>query len=189
MARKKVHSVPFDISDKPDGMSDLQAWFCMEYVRNGFSAQQAAITVGYSKESAHVTGCRLLKNDKVKEYLTRLKKDVGRCIGVDVYKIAMEYKKIGFTNIGAFIDGNNTLVRLKDVESDSLAAVESIEVFELYEGQGEKRRKIGETKKLKMHNKIAALEKLSRMIGVEGISKQETIHRFGKDAADDEDYV
>jgi phage terminase small subunit len=189
MARTKVHHVPFDFTDKPEGMNDIQAWFCMEYIRNGFNAVEACITVGYSKRSAHTQASRLLSDDKVKKFLKVLKKDVGRCIGVDVYKIANEYKRIGFSDIGAFIGPNNELIRLKDVGKDNSAAVESIEVFELYEGQGEKRKKIGETKKLKLHNKISALEKLSRMLGVEGISKAETIHRFGKDAADDEDYV
>lgn len=189
MARKKVFHVPFDISDKPEGMTDQHAWFCMEYVRNGFKPYEAAVTVGYTVQSASSQASRILKSDKAKEYLKMLKKDVGKCIGVDVYKIAMEYKRIGFSNIGAFIGPNNELVRIKDVGEDHIAAVESIETFELYEGQGEKRRKIGETKKLKLHNKIAALEKLSRMIGVEGISKNEVVHRFGKERSDDEDYV
>ena len=189
MARKKVHSVSFDISDAPEGMKDQHAWFCLEYVRNGFDQTSAAITVGFAKRSASMQASRLIKSDNCKKYIASLKKDVGRCIGVDVYKIAMEYKKIGFSNIGAFLGPNNELVRLSDVGEEATAAVSSIEVFELYEGQGEKRKKIGETKKLKLHDKINALDKLARMIGVEGVSKTELTHKFGKERADDEDYV
>jgi len=45
-------------------MNAKQARFVAEYLKDS-NATQAAIRAGYSPDSAHVAGCRLLKNDKI----------------------------------------------------------------------------------------------------------------------------
>ena len=46
-------------------LSPKQLRFCKEYMIDR-NATQAAVRTGYSKKAAHVTGCRLLSNAKVK---------------------------------------------------------------------------------------------------------------------------
>lgn len=57
-------------------MSELtakQARFVNEYIRT-LNVTQSAVKAGYSSNSAHVTGSRLLRNEKVKDYI-QSKKD------------------------------------------------------------------------------------------------------------------
>ncbi|AIW27705.1 Putative terminase, superantigen-encoding pathogenicity islands SaPI [Staphylococcus aureus] len=52
-------------------MSELtakQARFVNEYIRT-LNVTQSAIKAGYSANSAHVTGCRLLKKPHIKQYI------------------------------------------------------------------------------------------------------------------------
>lgn len=59
-------------------MSELtakQARFVNEYIRT-LNVTQSAVKAGYSSNSAHVTGSRLLRNDKVKDYIQSKKDEI-----------------------------------------------------------------------------------------------------------------
>lgn len=58
-------------------ITEQQKIFCQAML-NGANATQAAITAGYKKSAAHVAGSRLLRNDKVKEYLRILSAEVEK---------------------------------------------------------------------------------------------------------------
>ncbi len=65
-------------------MSELtakQARFVNEYIRT-LNVTQSAIKAGYSANSAHVTGCRLLKKPHIKQYIQEQKDKVidEKCI-------------------------------------------------------------------------------------------------------------
>lgn len=59
-------------------MSELtakQARFVNEYIRT-LNVTQSAVKAGYSSNSAHVTGNRLLRNEKVKDYIQSKKDEI-----------------------------------------------------------------------------------------------------------------
>lgn len=59
-------------------MSELtakQACFVNEYIRT-LNVTQSAVKAGYSSNSAHVTGSRLLRNEKVKDYIQSKKDEI-----------------------------------------------------------------------------------------------------------------
>lgn len=59
-------------------MSELtakQARFVNEYIRT-LNVTQSAVKAGYSSNSAHVTGSRLLRNEKVKDYIQSKKDEI-----------------------------------------------------------------------------------------------------------------
>lgn len=53
-------------------LTEQQKLFCKEYVKD-FNATQAATRAGYSENTAHAQGCRLLKHVKAAEYIEELK--------------------------------------------------------------------------------------------------------------------
>jgi phage terminase small subunit len=57
-----------------DGLSDKQKKFVEAYFELS-KGTQAAIIAGYAKGSAHVVASRLLKNDKVRDYIEELQKE------------------------------------------------------------------------------------------------------------------
>ena len=56
-----------------DKLTPKQERFANEYMKT-LNVTQSAINAGYSSNSAHVTGSRLLRNEKVKDYI-QSKKD------------------------------------------------------------------------------------------------------------------
>ena len=56
-----------------DKLTPKQERFANEYIKT-LNVTQSAIKAGYSPNSAHVTGSRLLRNEKVKDYI-QSKKD------------------------------------------------------------------------------------------------------------------
>lgn len=52
-----------------------QARFVNEYIRT-LNVTQSAVKAGYSSNSAHVTGSRLLRNEKVKDYIQSKKDEI-----------------------------------------------------------------------------------------------------------------
>src|SRR5215472_13652084 len=55
---------------KKPKLTEKQKRFVKHYLTN-LNATKAAISAGYAQKGAHVTGCRLLKNPKVKDAVER----------------------------------------------------------------------------------------------------------------------
>ncbi len=85
-------------------LTPKQERFCHEYLVD-LNATQAAIRAGYAENSAHVTGCRLLSNDKVSEAIAAGKAELAERAGVSqdwvikklqaVHDASMERTKAG----------------------------------------------------------------------------------------------
>ncbi|KAE8559795.1 terminase small subunit [Paenibacillus polymyxa] len=58
-------------------LSPKQLVFVQEYLRHN-NITAAAKAAGYSEKSAHVQGSRMLKNDKVKQYLNKNEQNLNR---------------------------------------------------------------------------------------------------------------
>ena len=56
-------------------LTNKQKAFCREYVID-HNGTQAAIRAGYSKNGAEVSAVRVLRNDRAKEYITRLEREM-----------------------------------------------------------------------------------------------------------------
>lgn len=75
-----------------DNLTDKQAVFVTEYLRNGFNATKAARDAGYAENSAHVEGCNLLRNPKVAEAIkARLDTE-----GITAEKVKIALAEIAF---------------------------------------------------------------------------------------------
>lgn len=62
-------------SDDMDKLTPKQERFANEYIKT-LNVTQSAIKAGYSQNSAHVTGSRLLRKDKVDEYIKSKKDEI-----------------------------------------------------------------------------------------------------------------
>lgn len=173
---------PFEFEDITDSLNDRQKLFCMFYVGEcKFNGKKAAEMAGYDANNSASYAVYLLNNPNISQFIESCKKDLGLRIGVTSEMIAKEYASIGFSKISDFIEEGN---QVKDVtQIDKTEVVSSLKktVFESESGT----KTVTE---IKLHDKISALEKLSRMIGVEGAKKLDvTSIQLGKDA-DKEQY-
>ncbi|SEP57136.1 phage terminase small subunit [Virgibacillus subterraneus] len=81
-----------------DNLTDKQRLFCMYYLKT-FNATQSAIKAGYSADTAHVQGSRLLSNVKVGEYIRELKASATDSLFLDATDILKKYAAIAFADI------------------------------------------------------------------------------------------
>lgn len=88
--------------EKTAELTEKQQFFCLHYIKN-FNATMAAIKAGYSKETAHVMGSRLLRKVKVKNEIKRLKEEMTNDIFLDAKDVLNKYIKIAFSDITDYV--------------------------------------------------------------------------------------
>jgi phage terminase small subunit len=156
-----------------DGLNDRQEKFCQEYMID-FNGTQAAIRAGYSADSAAVIATENLTKPNIQTRLSELKKEAAEQFGISKQQLINELKKIAFFDIRKIYTDDNGLKNVRDFDDDSAGAVAGIEVDEIDEFVLGRKTTIGSTKKVKLHSKIAAIERVSKMLGYDEPIKNET---------------
>lgn len=146
-----------------------QECFVAEYLID-LNATQAAIRAGYSENGASVQGSKLLANAKVQAAIQEAQAKRSEKTGITQERVLLELARIGFADIRKTVawgsapegavdeDGNPMLypVELKpsgEVDDDTAAAISEVSLT----AQGVK---------LKMHDKLSALDKIARHLGM-----------------------
>lgn len=164
-----------------------QLAFCKAYSvkRNGTKAAKEA---GYSEKTAAVQAFELLQKTEIKAYIEFLEAEKVAEADISKADIVLELKKIGFANIGEFMEFGE-----RDLEPNS----EDQEVDDIYQATGggamrikhssglskeqlaaisevsETRGKFGTTTKFKLHSKLDALKTLADLLGHKAPEKKE----------------
>lgn len=82
-----------------------------------------------------------------------------------VHRLLQELRSISFIDIRKIFDDDHALKPVKEWPPEVAAAIAGIDVDELYDYEDGKRIKVGKTKKLKMFDKLKALEMLGKDLG------------------------
>jgi len=149
-----------------DRLTDKQQLFAQMYVKH-FNATKAAIQAGYSEKGASIRGHELLRNIKVKEEVDRLKKHkIETLNNINKEDVIQQYINIAFADIGDYIEVKkikkktrngeeytDTVVILKDMDT-----VDTSIISELTTGK--------DGNKVKLHDKMKALEKIEQFLEV-----------------------
>jgi phage terminase small subunit len=78
----------------------------------------------------------------------------------------VEMAKIAFSDIRKAFDENGNFKSIHDLDDETAAAIAGIEVDELFEGFGRDREQIGNTRKIRIADKKAALDSLFKHLGL-----------------------
>jgi phage terminase small subunit len=100
---------------KEDGIKESWKDFVVYYVQS-FDATQSAIKAGYSPRSAHVEGCRLLKNDNVKKYIDEIRAMQLEGLLLNGNDILQRHAKVAYSNIFDFVDENKKLKPIEEID-------------------------------------------------------------------------
>lgn len=148
---------------KDKGLSPRVELFCQEYVvdRNG---TQAAIRTGYSPKTAQVQASRLLSNAKVRARINELLEEKSKRTQITSDTVLRELLRIATVDIGEAFDEAGWLKRLSDIPEDVRRAIAGIEVQEIFQGDGDEKHIIGIARKVKLSDKIRALELLGKYL-------------------------
>lgn len=148
-------------------LTEKQKMFCLEYLKD-LNGTQAAIRAGYSAKTANRIASENLSKPVVISFLRgSMDKRVVRCeITADM--VLKEYAKVAFIDIREFYTESGQLKSPHELSDAAAASLSGIDVDEIwgYDMLTEGNIKQGETKKIKMHNKLAALDALGKHIGL-----------------------
>jgi len=105
-----------------------------------------------------------LDNPKIALRLNELREKAEAKALVTVEKVLRELYKLATVDIRQAFDEQGNLKPIKDLPEDVARAIASIESFEEYSGRGDKREPVGFTRKIKLSDKIRALELLGKYL-------------------------
>jgi phage terminase small subunit len=105
---------------------DRRARFAEEYAKDR-NATQAAIRSGYAKASAHVTGCRLLKDAKVLALVERVHMNASAITGITVERIQQELGRIAFADPRKLYRVDGSMKAPHEWDDDTAAGIASLE--------------------------------------------------------------
>jgi phage terminase small subunit len=159
--------------------------FCEEYIKD-LNKTQAAIRAGYSEKTAKTQASRLLTKVNVQDYVATLKQKLSDKNEGLAQRVIDELSKLGFANIQDYIDKDNEVKDLTTITRDKAAAIESIKkTVTKFGGSGSPAGK-KTTIQFKLYDKISALEKLGRHLGIFDLDNQQKITTIKVKITDDE---
>lgn len=147
-------------------MTELQRRVAEEYVAC-HNISLAAKRAGIQGDNARISAWQMLQNEDVQDYIQQLEADISSRVGITAEKVKREIARIAFSDIRDYYTEEGTLKQPGDLSDDAAAALSGIEVDELFgfNPMADQKEKIGETKKIKLYDKLGALEKLMKHLG------------------------
>lgn len=139
----------------------LRQRFIEEYLVD-LNAKEAAIRAGYSARTAKQQASRLLRDPTIKAAVMAAQRAQVKRIRMSADDVLVGLAEIASIDIADLFDENNSLRPLKEIPVHVRRAIAAVEVEELFEGRGESREHIGRNRKLKLSDKVRALEILAR---------------------------
>jgi len=143
-------------------LTHQQQRFCDEYLSH-FNAFKAAINSGYSENTSRKGA--LLHVPKIQQYLKERMAERSQRLEITHDMILRELSKIAFSNMGNYYDEYGCLKRMNELTVDEKGAIAFYDIVEIQDGEG---YRVGTQSRIKLHNKMSALDKIARHLGFYG---------------------
>ena len=149
-------------------MTEAQKRFCDEYLidLNATRAYKVAYPNCKKDDSARKSGSRLLTIVDIQEYISEKVKEREKRTEVTQDMVIRELSRIAFLDIRKLYNESGGLKNIQDIDDETIKAISSLETLEEYDGYGEDKKQIGNTQKVKLLDKLKALELLGRHLGM-----------------------
>jgi phage terminase small subunit len=140
------------------GLTKKQEMFVAHYLVH-LDGKKSAIAAGYSAKSAECQASQLLQNPKVAQQIAKKHGKRLEKLEITADRILEEIAKIAFNDPRKFFNADGSPKDITDLDDDSAACVAGFEAVELFDGsQGDQKHVTGLVKKLKLADKLKALE-------------------------------
>jgi len=127
------------------------------------NGSQSAIYAGYSEATSRQIAHNLLQEPEVEGYISELKAEYSEKSGISKQRVLDEYRKIAFSDVRNILTIDGGMRSIDEIDDDTAAAIAAIESFDEVSRVGEK---LGTNRKIKLHDKLRALEALSKHLGL-----------------------
>lgn len=146
---------------------------CQEFIKTGnkSAAYRAAYNAGrMSEASVNVRACELFKQGKIAVRIKELMAPVAKRAQISVDRVLTEAARLAFSDPRKLIDANGRLKAIEDLDDDTAAALASLEVVEgeVPIGEDGKAVLMRRTKKVKLWDKNAAIDRLAKILRMFG---------------------
>ena len=138
------------MSKKNDTLPAIEEQFCQHYIAD-FNATRAASDAGYSADSAHTLGWRLLQKVEVQQRISELIAELTKESHITARRVLLEYARIAFADILNVISIEGNVVAVKN--SSEWTPEDASAVAEVSQTTSGIR--------VKLHDKMKALEVLA----------------------------
>jgi phage terminase small subunit len=139
------------------GLTPKQRKFALEYLVD-LNGTQAAIRAGYSAKAAECQASRLLRNVKVAALLAGRLQKAETKDWLKVEDLERELSRLVNFDPAQLIGADGKALPLQELDEDTRRALSGVDVEELFEGRGEERKFVGLLRKVRWHDKRAAIE-------------------------------
>lgn len=136
-------------------MTEKVKIFCKEYIVD-FNATQAAIRAGYSKKTAGSIGQENLTKPEIQEEIKKLIEERSNRTEITADRVLQELAKIGFSDILDFVEVSSTGITFNEIPEDKGGVISEVSSSDT---------KYGTNIKIKLHDKLNALDKIARHLG------------------------
>lgn len=143
-------------------MKDQHKKFISEYLID-LNATQAYIRAGYSAKTADVAGPRLLGTVRVQEAIQKALKRREERTQITQDKVLKELAKIGFQDVRALYNPDGSLKPIHSLDDQTAASIAGLEFYGV---KGEDGQIIGQTAKVRLSDKRAALVDIGKHLGM-----------------------
>jgi hypothetical protein len=143
-------------------LTHQQQRFCDEYMSH-FNAFKAAVNSGYSENTSRKGA--LLHVPKIQQYLKEAMNRRSQRMEITHDMILRELSKVAFSNMGNYYDEYACLKRMSELTVDEKAAISYYDFVEIQDADG---YRVGTQSRIKLHNKMSALDKIARHLGFYG---------------------
>lgn len=147
-------------------MTDQVKLFLDKYFET-LHGTQSAIFAGYSAHTARVKASQILATDEAEEYLNKQREKAQKRTNITVDRVLNEYAKIAFFDVRQVFGNDGELLPIHQIDDSTAGAINSIESIEEWgEDDNGDRVVIGTLKKVKVTDKVRALDSLSKHLGI-----------------------
>lgn len=132
---------------------------------------------GYAASTARKQAGRIAKHPDIATVVNWI---IGNAISAasdSVERMIQELCRIALYDPRGLFDDKGNLLPIHDWPEDLARCVSSLDVFEEFAGKGDEREFVGFTKKLRLFNKIDAIDKVSKIRGYYRPEQHEHTHR------------
>ena len=141
---------------KDRGLNDRQRSFVNEYLKD-LNAKQAAIRAGYSERRAGELGYQLLHKPTIAAAIQEAMQKREKRTQITADRVLQEIAAVAFAHMGQFARWGGQSVTLTDSSEVDPRAVAEVK---------QTMNQFGSNVGIKLHDKLAALEKLGKHLGM-----------------------
>lgn len=143
-------------------LTELRKRLAEEWVID-FNAQKAGERAGMTGDNIRISAWQMLQDVETQDHISELREKQAARTFVTADKVQAEIARLAFSDIRDYYREDGTLKNPHELSDDAAAALAAIEVEENFDKFG---NKIGDTTKIKPYDKLNALDKLARRLGM-----------------------